>query len=472
MVTVSRFPVLVDHAIHAMLGERPERIAARTPEERASRRASQLSRIRFLEDYFISQMSAWVGLTLAWEERAPFCLFLRSYEMGHHAGREEDPSVRYDPTAPHFLVTSEPAGGRLLRRVDAALRERAFLLAIANPDEWLPHRLVDGPFANVVIAHASWRARVRALIPAARLIVIHRSGSSEGVNFELDQIRAAACEDRTIIVREPQAAPPADAGPLPLLVSKLLARDRARQAARSGQAVFPDDPALAGWPHVLEWRDDETLERDLGRRMDMVLKSAVTRRFGPLPALEPDFGDAAQMERSGQDARTCHIAAGRMLKAGEANIAEELLFECYGLCCLANDVGGRASACLELGRYLLLRVWDASSARTPLEYASGHFLQMASGETPMAGAAGYAMEALHLHAAALLLDGETDAATAVLEVAGKSEPTPRERKWQQAMWDRVREHAASEHVARFVARIPAAASSVLERFEPRQPASG
>jgi hypothetical protein len=197
-----RFPVQVTSAINDLVSPPMDLVRGRDPQARIRLRVLKLSKLRFLEDYFISRMVARATVFLILEKRLPFCLFLRSFTMGHRA---------HDfVTVGGWLDVSEPPGGRLLRLLSETLGSRTSLVAIASPDEWLPNRLVPGPFANIVVDSGDWQKVVDVLIAAAQLIVVHRAGRSVGLDYELASIRAAGRESSTIVVREPQLSAEAE----------------------------------------------------------------------------------------------------------------------------------------------------------------------------------------------------------------------------------------------------------------------
>src|SRR5689334_15068144 len=78
-----RFPILVQKSLHILYAQRPVIVHQRTAEEKRKLRSIRLSKIPFLEDYFISRAAAHIAVNLFWEEEVPFCLFLRSYKLGH-----------------------------------------------------------------------------------------------------------------------------------------------------------------------------------------------------------------------------------------------------------------------------------------------------------------------------------------------------------------------------------------------------
>ena len=129
-------------------------------------------------------------------------------------------------------------------------------------------------------------------------------------------------------------------------------------------------------------------------------------------------------------------------------MAEELLFESYSASCVGDDLGGRASACLALGRLFLLHIDDAEAAVTPLEYASGHFMTIETVE-----ARDYAHDALHLYAAAKLMCGDTDSAQAILEVPDARPQTPHQRVWQSRLWRHIKEQAGDAAIAAIAAIV-------------------
>jgi hypothetical protein len=168
------------------------------------------------------------------------------------------------------------------------------------------------------------------------------------------------------------------------------------------------DEALTGFS-VLEWRDDASLAVALAQAVDRLVESDdLERRFEAMPSIEPPEPPPAVLAGFRRDAREAFMLAARSLDAGDLAMAEEFLFESLACSCAGDDVGGRASACLELGRLLLLRVGDARSAAIALEYASGHFLVLGADGAP--AAAERRDVALHLFARAQLLSGDASAA--------------------------------------------------------------
>ena len=73
-----------------------------------------------------------------WKSRAPYCLFLRSFEMGHRISK-----ALISNKESELLDTHEPAGGRLLR------------LLSETPDQWISMSLaelgMDGSGAGYLI---------------------------------------------------------------------------------------------------------------------------------------------------------------------------------------------------------------------------------------------------------------------------------------------------------------------------------
>jgi hypothetical protein len=391
---MERFPIFVRLAIQSLFAESPSVVRDRDETTQARKRDVRLSAIRLVEDYLVSRVAARAGLQLVWQRRAPFCLFLRSFSMGHHLRQTSEAE---------WLDTRERVGGRLLELVSGVLEERAALVAIASPDEWLPNRLVRGPFANLVVDDEAWRQVVIPLIEAAQMIVVHRAEPSSGVDYELDGIRAAERESATIVVREPQLT--------------------------GDGAAFLPDPALARC-RVLEWRDDDVLSSELSEAVARLLHAGGQRWTEPMPSIEPAWAPPEEAAQYRLDAQRAYQAARRCGDAGQIRMAEELLFECFGAGCAADDVGSRALACLELARLFLLRGDDARAAVTPAEYASGHFGTLGRRE--------YAFQALHVYAAAQRACGNSGAARALLEQAEEWEPTADEHEWQRAFWNAIK----------------------------------
>ena len=363
-----------------------------------------------------------------WGKQSPFCLFLRSYTMGHSAGYD-------DLTDMEWLDTSEPVGGRLLEVLAGALQDRVGLVAIANPAEWLPHRLVSAPFANLVVDEKEWRKVVAAVIPAAQLIVVHRAGPSPGVNAELDLIRAAGRVDSTIVVREPALGDSRS--------TQSRRRPKSRRGTLAGGAAVAPDLALGGFS-TLEWRD-ETLGSLLSESVERLLKARPKRHFGSLAPLAPAWAPVEEGAAYRSDARRGYEMADRLIDAGDFVMAEELLFECFATSCGGDDVGGRASACLALGKLFLLRIEKAHASLIPLEYASGHFNGI--------GVRDYALEALHLFAGAHLMCGNISAAQVVLEQAENWQQTKDHREWQSRFWQVIKDRAPDASIASSVAQV-------------------
>lgn len=330
-----------------------------------------------------------------------------------------------------------------------ALQERITIVAIANPAEWFPHRLVSGPFANIVLDDDKWQGVVDPLIKASQVIVVHRAGASPGVDHELRAIRSAGRMDATIVVREPEIPDvpdtDADAWPLMDLLERRDWMEEARRQAMAGEAVFPPDPGLDGFT-VIEWRDDYSLLRELPRSIERLLgTSGVERRFGPAPRIDPPQVLPEELARHRADARGSYDLAARYMRAGDLRMQEELLFECFATSCAADDVGGRASACLELGRLFLRQLGDPEAAAVPLEYASGHFVVLGAGD--------FALQGLHLYAAAVALRGDLDAAGDILAQAGRWESTEELTEWTRQLWSGVESEATDPRVAEFAHQL-------------------
>jgi len=359
--------------------------------------------------------------------------------MGHRA--LSDVTKVSDKEIVEWLNATQPAGGRLLGIVDTAIAGRAMLVAIASPFEWLPHRHIRGAFANLVVDPEKWRDVVSSLIPAAQLIVVHRADASAGLDYELKAIRAAGCERKTIVVREPElpSAPTPEAQEWwPIKEAK---REELRRAARTAGSAFPPDSALAPF-FVLEWRDDAALSIQVSAAIDELLNTDARRRFGQLPSLSPEWASPEDQARHLTDAREGYEMAARCVNAGDLDLAEELLFECIATSSLADNVGGRASAYLELGRLFVLRVDRAREAATLLGYASGHFMILKAREL--------ALESLHLYASALALCKVLVTARSTIENAESLENTNKDRAWQRELWTRIRFRTDDADVMSFV----------------------
>lgn len=442
---LERFPFEVRDGIRSLFGDTPEIVGARGDEEQVRLRSDRLKTIRRIEDYLISRAAASAAIAAIWEKRAPFCLFLRSFSMGHRVLRSAvpDPSGRLHEG--EWLAMSEPAGGRLLGPLADSLQGQTAIVAIANPAEWLPHRLVRGPFVNVVLDDDRWQGVVDPLIKASQMIVVHRAGASPGIDHELRAIRSGGRMDTTIVVREPEItgepAREADAWPLVDQLERGERLAKARREAMAGGAVFPADPDLDGFT-VIEWRDEDSLAGALPQAIARLLRrSDVDRRFGPVPRIPPPHATREELARYRADARGSYELAARFMRDGDLRMQEELLFECFATSCAADDIGGRASACLELGRLFLLQLGDAEAAAVPLEYASGHFVIL--------GARDFALQGLHLFAAAVAMRGDLDAARDILSQTEPLEPPEELREWQRRLWDDVESRATDPRIAEF-----------------------
>jgi len=437
---MDQFPIRVSHTIGDLFGKPPNIVESRTENEQRDLRDERLRKMKFLEDYFISRFTAAIGLNLIWKDRAPFCLFLRSYSLGHHLTDMSGLDSRL------CLQVSEPEGGRLLRPLSDILGQRVALVAVANPDEALPHRLLAGPFINVAVESDEWRHVVSSLMDAARVIVVHREGPSPGVDHEVALLQEKGHSFRTLVVREPELPlpQPAIGDPVAAAMSLGSRRIAAREAARRGEHVFPVDHTIYGL-RSLEWRDDKSLFAQLSMGIDFILTINPPGRFGSLPPIDISWGSTAKEAEYLKCAQDAYTAASQLLKTGHLSMAEELLFDSYASSCAANDLGGRASSCLGLGRLFLTRLWDAQAAITPLEYASGHFCNMEATDR--------ALEALHAYSAAQLLCGRGDGAREIIEIAERLEQSASNRAWQRSFWSFVLRHRGTQDMADFLAAL-------------------
>jgi len=436
---VRELPAQVRLAIDELFGPPIDLIKGRNSDEKTRLRARKLGKIRFFEDYFISRRVALAGIRLVLQNKLPFCLFLRSYLMGHHTHNFS--------SAGGVLDVSEPSGGRLLRQLSEILGEKACIITISNPDEWLPHRLIPGPFANLVVGQTDWQKVVKTLIGAAQLIVIHRAGTSPGLDFELDCIREARRETSTAVVREPEFPnenqPPKDTTWLSAAINSMKLKDRFRRTSSTEGGVdypFPPDPALEGLS-VLEWSDDKTLRTQLASFAKLQMTRHVQRQYAPLPSIDAGLPKVEE-EKFIQMSRQAYDTAAMYIRSGDLYAGEESLFECLGFSCLGIDTAGRATAYLELGRLYLLRTQEYSLALVPLEYASGHFMVMNAKE--------YAFEALCMYSAAKLLGGELDGAKFVSERALGFRLKKEQKEWQRRFWNKIGGIYATPNVTRFI----------------------
>jgi hypothetical protein len=442
-VELERFPFEVRDGIRFLFGDTPETVRARSDEEQVRLRSDKLRTIRFIEDYLISRAAASAAIAMIFKRQTPLCLFLRSFSMGHRVLKSAVPDPWGRLHQGEWLAVGEPVGGRLLRHLADALQGRTTIVAIANPAEWLPHRLVPGPFVNVVLDDDEWQGVVDPLIKASQMIVVHRAGSSPGVDHELQAIRSAGRVGTTIVVREPEIAGEPDSDPdVWPLIDMLDRRQRleeARQKAMAGGAVFPPDPELDGFT-VIEWRDDSLLPRALAQAIGQLHEeSDADRTFGRVPNIEPSEAPPEELAKYRVDASGAYELAARCMRAGDLRMQEELLFECFATSCAADDVGGRASACLELGRLFLRQLGDPGAAAVPLEYASGHFMIL--------GVRDYALQALHLYAVTAAMSGDVDAARDILAQTKRWEPTEDIAEWQRQLWGDVESQATDPRVA-------------------------
>jgi hypothetical protein len=380
--------------------------------------------------------------------------------------------------AARLINVSQLTGGRVIRELGRALQDRVMRISIANSDEFLPHRFIDALYANLVAHPEQWKDIVSVLIPAAKLIVVHKAGTSPGLECELDAIREASCEDRTLIVRDRD--PPKD---------NVLSGDimeghdffyiNLLQGEEKAAAQVHPDPALTGFT-VLDWQHSEGVsfeylshqlhaqptqraqppssaikefepsddeQQRFYQLVSNLLAANPTRYFAPLPhmkAFELQGDEAQHLEH----ARKTYDLAYRVIAAGDLLMGEELLFESLGLSYMANDLGGRACACLALGQLLLLRRKMALEDLIPLEYASGHFIEIATFNPESSENAALAT---HLYAAANLLCGHLEAARDIIAVVEPLKGTNRELLHH--FWDSIRGFGQDEVVAKFVGEL-------------------
>ncbi|HRI61206.1 MAG TPA: hypothetical protein PK228_15810 [Saprospiraceae bacterium] len=455
---LERFPVHVRWAIKSLFAQPPEVIKKRDVYEQSRSRVIKLSKIPFLEDYLISATWAQIPIPLIWQTQAPFCLFLRSFSMGHLSGQVDTSGKSKDEDILEWLDNSEPVGGRLLSLLSNTLQDQAALLAISNPNEWLPHRLVSGPFANLVVKSETWHEMVTPLIKASQLIVVHRAEASPGLDFELENIRSIGRMDATIVVRDPPLAAVSDIPINPWLemLDRVRRRKEARNAALDTKFIFPPDPALDGF-QVIEWRSDDYVKEKLLESVTHLLQKDTGRIFGSLPPFNLPEASPEQQFQYQSYARQCYELAGRYRKMDDLWMAEELLYATLAASCAGDDIGGRASAYLDLGKLYLLQLGDAEAAAVPLEYASGHF-----GTIP--GAADYALEAFHLYAAARLLCGNLDAAQAILEETKVWKHTRTNYEWQLNLWHKIKTRSTNKDILLFATEISHKLTDTLERL--------
>jgi hypothetical protein len=473
-----RLPTMVHQAVLDLDAEPPDVVRARTDEEQAAKRFQKLDCIRMIEDHFISQLAAIKGIHIAWKDRVPFCLFFRSYSMGHKQPRES--SIPATGRAARFLNVSQPSGGRVIRELGLALQDRVMLISIANSDEFLPHRFIDAPYLNLVVHPEQWKDIVSVLIPAAQLIVVHKAGTSPGLDYELGAIREANSQDRTLIVRDRDPPTDDDLGLKALFGDIAEGHDLFYIVPSLGEEKAPletsPDPALTGFT-VLDWQYSEGVSLqylshqlhaeptqrnqlpssamkafepsgDEKQRFYQLVSNLVAanpnRHFEPLPrmkAFERQADEAQHLEHG----RKTYEFADKVIAAGDLLMAEELLFESLGLSYMANDLGGRACACLALGQLLLLRREMALEALIPLEYASGHFIEISSLNPEPSESAVFAT---HLYAAANLLCGHLEAAKRIVAVVEPFKDTNRELLHH--LWEKIRSCGQDQTVAKFV----------------------
>lgn len=439
---LERFPTTVRRTLVSLFGERPDVVRSRTDAEQQFLRAVRVSKIVLVENYFGSRDMHYATLETMWGHPFPFCLFLRSFTMGHRqeqSASSDEESIWQDGCR---LRLEEPAGGRLLPHLLEVLSFQMAVVAVANPHEFLRIPAVGGWFVNLVLDESVWHRTVQSLIRAASFIVVHRAESSPGVDQELDAIWAAGRAPSTLVVREPQVGIIAEPDVDPRLPQNLIPppepRRRAREASSTDEAVFPPDPQVDRF-RVLKWRSDEGLSGELLQAIGSIIPAYSDREWGPLPALEPPRAPDGEREQFLEYARQGYDGAAECVKKGELRLAEELLFESFASSCVSEDQLAKASAALGLGRLLLLDCKDATSAEPPLGIAATYF--------GLADVRDYAIESLNLFAAAAALLGKSGEAIEALRAAGKFERSPDDRAWQRNLWLEIKARATDSSCA-------------------------
>ena len=324
-----------------------------------------------------------------------------------------------------------------------------------------------------------WKDIVSVLIPAAQLVVVHKAGTSPGLEYELGAIREANCQDRTLIVRDRDPPTDDDLGLKALFGDLAEGHDFFYIIPSQGEekALLETSPdPLTGFT-VLDWQYSEGVSlqylshqlraeptqrnqlpssamkafepsSDEKQRFYQLVSNFVAanpnRHFKPLPrmkVLERQVDEAQHLEQ----ARKTYEFADKVIAAGDLLMGEELLFEGLGLSYMANDLGGRACACLALGQLLLLGREMALEALIPLGYASGHFIEIASLNSESSENAVFAT---HLYAAANLLCGHLEAAKRIVAAVEPFKDTNRELLHH--LWEKIRSCGQDETVGKFV----------------------
>jgi len=236
---------------------------------------------------------------------APFGLYLRNFDL---VGRTEPGAV--DPWGEPQVITLMHSTDVRLQRLVAEQAERVPFVAIEN-------RAADaGPFPRFICADEDWELCAELLIRHAAVVVMLYLGLTPGVALELDLLRQAGAQSRTLIV----------VGGEPVTTTWLatLARAMGRRPLDDERPAPPADPPPADFPHVLTLREDEAARDTVAALLAAAQAPRPTVAAEDLlfpPPLRPpqpalDLAHGLALEEFGQAAK--HVDAGELVPAEDA----------------------------------------------------------------------------------------------------------------------------------------------------------
>ncbi len=342
------------------------------------------------------------ALQTVWDQRLPFCLYLRSYDFTTRVVGTAAPTVE-----PPFgeMIAVNPVHDLQLRYLVKTTLPGIPVIAVVNP--------LDPPAeAGDFRYHDSeWRARVGELVRAAQMIVMYLRGEDAGVAEEMQMIRDARRGDRTIVIVGNK-----DVFSFAGHIGGIAAADANWERKRTMKdAVAPVN--VDGFPHVLA-QEMPGFDQAVATLATQLVKEPAPREFSataPLPHVP--LLTAAERDAVIQSGIVAVNVARHWLAQNSVLRAEASFDEAWARFFAVDATRHRASVALEMGTLYLTRANEPGNAAKRFQEASRLYRRLDVPTMLLTASQQLASALLGIDPPAL------DAARAALEEAERLQPS-------------------------------------------------
>lgn len=288
------------------------------------RRAMSLSMVHnYTQGQWLGNNQAIEIITKAWRDSGAFCLYLRNFGLGAKrqplsVTEKERIQLEFGIEKPKF-TSIDTKDLRLQSLLTERVATRISVIAIENPvwDLYGQHGV-----PKLVLNDTEWLEVAKAVVSAARLIILYIAHPSPGVLVELGILRAAKRQAETIIL--------------------LNTGDNTTNISL---------PPLSDFPILLDWEGSESDEQKLVETAEKICSRPKIDGFVKFPEIAGREGVPEDLrQRANQLARQSFLEAVADPQAGKFEEAEDALVRCLVLSYLSDYTEGRARAFLELAR--------------------------------------------------------------------------------------------------------------------------